>query len=140
MTMHPPPVDQHRDDAEAFLAARRSLLTLAFLGFGMFTAMAAFFALGAAMQGYEWSCGLPKAASACLLFTMVCLTSLYGMWVFAQLIRCGMLLDGSNRSLPEAMDRHRAFWTHASILSLLCLGLFIVWSAHDLQSSPARSR
>ena len=139
MTAQPPPLDRNREDVEAFLAGRRSLLTMAFLGFGVFTCLAASFAMAAAMQGYGWSCGLPNAAGATIEFTLVSLTSLYGMWVFGQLIRCGMLLDESGQTLQAALDRHRAFWTHAPILSLLCFGLFVAMGVHDFQSSRAKS-
>lgn len=139
MTAQPPPLDRNREDVEAFLAGRRSLLTMAFLGFGVFTCLAAAFAMAAAMQGYGWSCGLPNAAGATIEFTLVSLTSLYGMWVFGQLIRCGMLLDESGQTLQAALDRHRAFWTHAPILSLLCFGLFVAMGVHDFQASRAKS-
>ena len=140
MTSQPPPLDPNREDVEAFLAGRRSLLTMAFLGFGVFTCLAASFAMAAAMQGYGWSCGLPNAAGATIEFTLVSLTSLYGMWVFGQLIRCGMLLDESGQTLQGALDRHRAFWIHAPILSLLCFDLFVAWGMHDFQSSRPQSR
>jgi hypothetical protein len=140
MTAQPPPLDRDREDVEAFLAGRRSLLTMAFLGFGAFTFLAAAFAFAAAMQGYAWSCGLPNAAGATIEFTLISLTSLYGMWVFGQLIRCGMLLDESGRTFPAAMDRHRVFWTHAPILSLLCFGLFVAMAAHDYKAGRTQSR
>lgn len=139
MTAQPPPLDRDHEDASAFLAGRRSLLTMAFLGFGLFTLLAVFFACCTALPAYEWYCGITKSASLAVAFASACVICLYGMWVFAQLSHCGKQLDESGQTLAAAMDRHRVFWTHAPILSLLCFAIFLAFEWHYRSPAPSRS-
>lgn len=122
------------DEAAAIACgARQSILIMATAGLIGYSILTAFFWLGA----FAWLL-IPTDPVFNPLVLAGGVFSVYGLWVFVKLLRCGLKLRPDGLHLDEAMELHRQFWSHAPYVSVssFVILLPILWPG--IQGHPNR--